>query len=80
MGFGRIYVAGHSEIEHLLLACAEYALVVAYINVRSIPSHPQGKVLTERFQQLHLRRNALAIDLYQGDRDSASLTKEDMGG
>jgi hypothetical protein len=70
VNFGRIYVAHDDEIEHALLACAEYGLVVAYINVRSMPSHPQSNVLTERFQQLHLRRKALATDLYQGDRSA----------
>jgi hypothetical protein len=66
VNFGRIYVAGDGEIEHALLACAEYGLVVAYINVRGTPSHPEGKILTERFQQLHLQRKSLATKLYQG--------------
>jgi hypothetical protein len=66
MNFGRIYVAGDEEIEHALLACAEYGLVVAYIDVRGMPCYAERKVLTERFQQLHLRRKTLATKLYQG--------------
>ena len=63
VNFGRICVAGDGEIEHALLACADYDLVVAYINVRGMPCHPEGKVLTERFQQLRLQRKILATKL-----------------
>jgi hypothetical protein len=65
MTFGGLHGAGEVGMEHALLTCAEYALVVSYINVRIRPCHLEGKLLTERFQQLHLRRKERVLELCQ---------------
>lgn len=60
VGFTCMYSETSFEVQRALLACAEYGIVVAYINAHSISPDPNAPSLNARFNEVNDKKNAVA--------------------
>lgn len=58
--FTCMYGEDSHEVKHALLACAEYGIVIAYLNAQGIKQHPQVAELNRRFNEVNEIKNAMA--------------------
>ncbi len=57
ISFTAVYNETSFEIKHALLACADYGLAIAYINVQSVKTQPDVKGLNHRFNAVNELKN-----------------------
>lgn len=67
--FSLVCMYGESsyEVKRALLACAEYGIVIAYLNVHVFDSHPDPKKFNVRLNEVNELKNSMEERLAHGD-------------
>lgn len=66
LNFTCMYDETSYEVQHALLTCAEYGIMIAYLNMWTVKSHVNVEVLNRRFNEVNDLKNSMAEELRSG--------------